>query len=300
MEVVFNILKVIILSIVEGVTEFLPVSSTGHLIIANEFVGLEPEKFANSFNVIIQLGAILSVVVIYFEKLNPFPKRKLKHGDWPEKLKNPETKNLLAKKVYYWFTHNRTVDLWLKIVIAVLPSMVLGLIFDDKIDELLFKPVPVAIALIFYGVIIILLEEKNRKKSDYKYSNPVQVSYKTAFLIGCFQVLAMWPGTSRSAATIIGAMILGLSRPAAAEFSFFLAIPTMVGATLLKLIKMESLVLGQWLMILLGFILSFIVAYIVVKKFLSYVQKNDFKVFGYYRVILGLLVLILVLTGVFN
>ncbi len=300
MEVISNILKVIILSIVEGVTEFLPVSSTGHLIIANQFVGLEPAKFSNSFNVIIQLGAILSVVVIYFEKLNPFPKRKLYHGDWPEKLKDDQTENLWAKKVYYWFTHNRTVELWLKIIVAVLPAMVLGLMFDDKIDELLFKPVPVAIALVFYGIVIILLEEKHKSKTEFKYTDPVQVSYRTAFLIGCFQVLAMWPGTSRSAATIIGAMILGLNRSAAAEFSFFLAIPTMVGATLLKLVKMESLVFGQWMMILLGFVLSFIVAYIVIKKFLSYIQKNDFKVFGYYRIGLGILVFILVATGIFG
>lgn len=300
MDTLYNILKVIVLSIIEGVTEFLPVSSTGHLIIANEFVGLEPEKFANSFNVIIQLGAILSVVVIYFQKLNPFPKKKLNHGDWPIQLKDSNTKNLIPKRIYYWFTHNKTVELWIKIIVAVLPAMVLGLLFDDKIDELLFKPIPVAIALVFYGAVIILVEEKNKNKKDYKYSDPSQVSFRTAFLIGCFQVLAMWPGTSRSAATIIGAMILGLSRYAAAEFSFFLAIPTMVGATLLKLIKMPALAFSQWMMILLGFILSFIVAYIVIKKFLSYVQKNDFKVFGYYRIILGIIVFILVFTGVFN
>ena len=300
METILNIIKVIILSIVEGITEFLPVSSTGHLIIANEFVGLQPDKFANSFNVIIQLGAILSVVVIYFSKLNPFPKEKLRHGDWPAPLKDPQTENLLPKKIYYWFTHNRTVELWLKIIVAVLPAMVLGLMFDDKIDELLFKPVPVAIALIVYGIVIIILEEKNKTKIQFKYTDPAQVSYKTAFLIGCFQVLAMWPGTSRSAATIIGAMILGLNRYAAAEFSFFLAIPTMIGATLLKLIKMPALAFGQWMMILLGFILSFIVAYVVIKKFLSYIQKNDFKIFGYYRIILGLIVFILVFTGVFN
>lgn len=293
MEFIINVIKVLILSIVEGVTEFLPVSSTGHLIIANEFVGLQPEKFANSFNVIIQLGAILSVVVIYWNKLNPFPKEKLIHGDWPEKLKNPETKNLLPKKIYYWFTHNKTVELWLKIVVAVLPAMVLGLLFDDKIDELLFKPLPVALALLVYGIVIIVLEEKNKGKTDFKYTDPAEVSFKTAFLIGCFQVLAMWPGTSRSAATIIGAMILGLSRSAAAEFSFFLAIPTMVGATLLKLIKMETLATSQWILILIGFVLSFIVAYIVIKKFLSYVQKNDFKVFGYYRIILSIIVFIL-------
>lgn len=292
MDYFLDIIKVILLSVVEGVTEFLPVSSTGHLIIVNEFMQLKPESFANAFMVIIQLGAILSVVAIYWKKLNPFDKSKLKHGDWPEKLKDKNTKNLFVKRTYYWFTNNKTVTLWIKIIVAVLPAMVLGLLFDDKIEALLFNYKPVAIALIFYGIVIIILEEINKKKDSYKYTDAGQVSYKTAFLIGCFQVLAMWPGTSRSAATIIGAMILGLSRPAAAEFSFFLAIPTMVGATLLKIFKIQALVLSQWLLILLGFILSYIVAYIVIKKFLTYVQKHDFKLFGYYRVGLGIIVLI--------
>ncbi|NLW52329.1 MAG: undecaprenyl-diphosphate phosphatase [Tissierellia bacterium] len=288
-----DILKVIILSIVEGLTEFLPVSSTGHLILVNEILKLSPEQFANSFNVIIQLGAILAVVVIYWNKLNPFPKTKLVNGDFPAKLKDPNTENRIPKKIYYWFTKNSTVELWLKIAVAIIPSLVLGLLFEEKIDELLFHPMPVAAALIVYGIIIILLEEKNKGRSDYKYTDPVQVTFKTAFLIGCFQVLAMWPGTSRSAATIIGAMILGLNRYAAAEFSFFLAIPTMIGATLLKLIKMPALAFSQWMLILLGFVLSFIVAYIVIKKFLAFVQKNDFKVFGYYRIVLGIIVILI-------
>lgn len=289
---ILDIIKVIILSIVEGFTEFLPVSSTGHLILTNEFLNLSPESFANSFNVIIQLGAILAVVAIYFNKLNPFPKSKLRQGDWPKELKDGSLDNRLAKKTYYWLTHNQTVTLWLKIAVAIIPSMVLGLLFDDFIEEKLFNPTTVAIALIFYGIVIIILENKNKSKKRFKYTDPAQVSFKTAFLIGCFQVLAMWPGTSRSAATIIGAMILGLNRYAAAEFSFFLAIPTMIGATLLKVIKMESLLLSQWFLIILGMILSFIVAYIVIKKFLGYVQKNDFKIFGYYRIVLGFIVLI--------
>lgn len=293
MEFILDFLKVVVLSIVEGVTEFLPVSSTGHLIIANEFLGLKPESFANSFNVIIQLGAILAVVVIYFNRLNPFPKEKLKHGDWPEKLKDEKTEGKLVKKAYYWFNHNNTVTLWLKIIVAVIPSVVLGLMFDDLIEEKLFNPTVVAIALIVYGIIIILIENNNKKKENFKITDTAQVSFKIAFLIGCFQVLAMVPGTSRSAATIIGAMILGLNRTAAAEFSFFLAIPTMIGASLLKLIKMEALTMNQWVLLAAGFILSFIVAYVVIKKFLSYVQKNDFKVFGYYRIILGILVLVI-------
>ena len=288
-----DILKVIILSIVEGLTEFLPVSSTGHLILVNEIVNLSPEKFANAFNVIIQLGAILAVVVIYWNKLNPFPKSKLVHGDFPAKLKNPDTEKRLPKKIYYWFTKNKTVELWLKIAVAIIPSLVLGLLFEEKIDELLFHPMPVAAALIVYGIIIIFMEERNKGKKNFKFTDPVQVTFKIAFLIGCFQVLAMWPGTSRSAATIIGAMILGLNRYAAAEFSFFRAIPTMIGATLLKIIKMPELAMSQWMLILLGFVLSFIVAYVVIKKFLNFIQKNDFKVFGYYRIVLGILVILI-------
>lgn len=293
MEFLSDLLKVIVLSIVEGITEFLPVSSTGHLIIVNEFLKLGPESFANSFNVIIQLGAILSVVVIYFARLNPFPKAKLVNGDWPDKLKDKSTEHRGAKKIYYWFTHNATAALWLKILVALIPSVVLGLLFDDKIEELLFHPTPVAIALIFYGIVIILMERKNKDKEDFKYNDPAQVSFKTAFLIGCFQVLAMWPGTSRSAATIIGGMVLGLNRSSAAEFSFFLAIPTMIGASILKLVKMEPLLASQWILLIIGFILSFVVAYVVIKKFLNYVQKNDFQPFGYYRIVLGILVLII-------
>lgn len=287
-----EIIKVIILSIVEGITEFLPVSSTGHLILANQFIGLSPAEFSNAFMVIIQLGAILAVIAIYFDKLNPFGKSKLTNGKYPESIEKMSGSKAFVNKAYYWFNNNETVSLWIKIIVAAIPSAVLGLLFDDVIDELLFKPLPVAIALIVYGIIIILLEKKNEGKENFKISNVFDVTFKTAFIIGCFQVLAMWPGTSRSAATIIGAMVLGLNRSAAADFSFFLAIPTMLGATLLKILKTTGLTSSQWGLILLGFILSFIVAYVVIKKFLAYVQKNDFAVFGYYRIALGILVLV--------
>lgn len=291
-----EIIKVIILSIVEGITEFLPVSSTGHLILANQFIGLSPAEFSNAFMVIIQLGAILAVIAIYFDKLNPFGKSKLTNGKYPESIEKMSGSKAFVNKAYYWFNNNETVSLWIKIIVAAIPSAVLGLLFDDVIDELLFKPLPVAIALIVYGIIIILLEKKNEGKENFKISNVFDVTFKTAFIIGCFQVLAMWPGTSRSAATIIGAMVLGLNRSAAADFSFFLAIPTMLGATLLKILKTTGLTSSQWGLILLGFIVSFVVAYVVIKKFLAYVQKNDFAVFGYYRIALGILVLIYFLT----
>lgn len=286
----WEIIKVIILSIVEGVTEFLPVSSTGHLILVNQFVDLKPEAFSNAFMVIIQLGAILAVVAIYFDKLNPFSKKKLNGGGYPTSIESLSGRKKLINKSYYWFTQNKTVTLWLKIIVAAIPAAVLGVLFDDKIDELLFKPIPVAIALVTYGIVIIFMESKNKGKLNYKVEDVFQVTYKMALIIGFFQVLAMWPGTSRSAATIIGAMILGLNRKAAADFSFFLAIPTMLGATLLKIVKTTGLTSSQWGLIVLGFILSFFVAYVVIKKFLSYIQRNDFAIFGYYRVILGVIV----------
>ncbi|MCT1797012.1 undecaprenyl-diphosphate phosphatase [Helcococcus kunzii] len=287
-----DIIKVIILSIIEGITEFLPVSSTGHMILANEFVNLEPKAFSDTFMVIIQLGAILAVIAIYFNRLSPFGKDKLDGGAYPQKVEQISGWTKFVNKLYYWFNHNETVELWKKVIVAVIPAAVLGVLFDDKIEGLLFFPIPVAIALIFYGIVIIFLEERNKSKANYKFTDVMQLSYKTALLIGLFQVLAMWPGTSRSAATIIGGMILGLNRKTAADFSFFLAIPTMLGATLLKVVKAGAMTGAQWGLIALGFVLSFIVAYVVIKKFLAYIQKNDFKVFGYYRIVLGILVLL--------
>lgn len=293
MDKIIDIIKVIILSIVEGITEFLPVSSTGHMILANEVVQLNPADFSANFMVIIQLGAILSVIVIYFNKLNPFGKDKFdKTKDLPGHVTKMTGFKKFINTIYFWFKNNKTANLWLKIAFAVIPSGVLGLMFDDLIEEKLFGPIPVAIALIFYGIIIILLERANKDKTSFAYTDVFSLSWKTAFLIGCFQVLAMWPGTSRSAATIIGGMLLGLNRKAAADFSFFLAIPTMVGATLLKIFKATGMTTWQWFLIGLGFVLSFIIAYIVIKKFLAYIQKNDFKVFGYYRIILGVVVLL--------
>ncbi|WP_311376424.1 undecaprenyl-diphosphate phosphatase [Anaerococcus lactolyticus] len=280
---IINLIKVLILSLVEGITEFLPVSSTGHLILVNQFVKLEPEGFSNAFNVIIQLGAILSVVVIYFEKLNPWAKSK---QELPKKYKDLNAQS----KAYYLATHpdKTTINLWLKVIVGVLPAMVLGLLFDDLIDAYLFNPITVAAMLLLWGIIIIFIEKKNK---TIKYDSLKDVPYTTIIMIGLFQCLAMVPGTSRSAATIIGAMILGLSRPAAAEFSFFLAIPTMLGATLLKLIKNLGDFTGtEWTLILLGMILSFIVAFIVIKQFLAYVKKHDFIPFGIYRIILAVVV----------
>jgi undecaprenyl-diphosphatase len=259
------ILKAVFLGIVEGITEFLPISSTGHMILVDEFLKLSGDKsFTTAFEVIIQLGAILSVVVIYFNKLWPFS------GSAEEKK---------AK----WL-------LWAKVIFAVLPAVILGFGFHKVIEEKLFNPITVASALIFYGIVIILLESFWKKSAVI--TDVANVTFKIALLIGLFQCLAMMPGTSRSAATIIGGLLLGLNRAAAAEFSFFLAIPTMAGASLLKIVKNGlSFNAGQWGIIAIGFIVSFLVAWLVIKVFINFIQKHDFKVFGYYRIVLGIIVL---------
>lgn len=281
-------LKVLILSIVEGITEFLPVSSTGHLILVNEFVKLEPAEFSNAFNVIIQLGAIMAVVVLYFKRLNPWDYEKT--GNYfPKNYKKLNGQS----RFYYRLTHpdQRTIELWKRVIVGVLPAGVLGLLFDDFIDEHLFNPMVVATMLLIWGLIIIFVEKRNKNNNGFVNDNITNVSYKTVLAIGFFQALAMIPGTSRSAATIMGAMILGLSREAAAEFSFFLAIPTMLGATLLKVVKnVHGFTGGQWLLILAGMVLSFIVAYVVIKKFMEYISKHDFIPFGIYRIILSAVV----------
>ncbi|TRW28301.1 undecaprenyl-diphosphate phosphatase [Criibacterium bergeronii] len=264
-----DILKVILLSFVEGLTEFLPISSTGHLILVNEFIKLEPESFANIFSIIIQLGAIMSVVVLYFSRLNPFSKEKKE-----------------AQK-------KETLRTWGLVIVGVLPAVILGLKFDDFIDAHLMNSYVVAAMLFIWGIGIILLEKMNKKATIINLSG---MSYKTAFLIGIAQCFAMIPGTSRSAATIIGAMLLGCNRKVAAEFSFFLAIPTMFGATLLKVVKI--FVKGipitgfEVFLIVLGMVLSFIVALVVIKKFMRYIKEHDFVPFGIYRIVLAVIVVI--------
>ena len=271
---ILDILKVILMSLVEGLTEFIPVSSTGHMIIVEQFLKLsENKQFVNAFEIIIQLGAILSVVVYYWNKIWPFSSKLL-----PQKRKE-------------------IILMWIKIIVAVFPAVVLGLLFDDVIDEHLFNPMTVSVMLVVYGILLIWLESGKKRKEKFK--NIAELPIITAVEIGVFQSLAMVPGTSRSAATIIGGVLLGLNRVLATEFSFFLAIPTMLGATLLKIIKIGSGLGGyEWFLIALGFIFSFIFAYGVIKIFMNYIKKHDFKIFGYYRIIVGIIILILFLTGV--
>ena len=267
-----EILKAVLFGIVEGITEWLPISSTGHLILLNEFIRLDvTDSFYEMFEVVIQLGAILAVVVLFFRKLNPFSPKK----------------DSLEKK--------NTWNLWGKVLVAVLPSVVLGLAFDDWMDTHLYHYGVVAVALIVYGVAFLLVEQRNKEKAP-KIGDVSQIDYRTALLIGMFQCLSLIPGTSRSGATILGAILLGVSRGAGAEFSFFLAIPTMVGASGLKLVDYlldGGRPSGQELWILLtGCLVSFLVSMLVIRALMEFVRKHSFAPFGIYRIVLGGAVLV--------
>jgi undecaprenyl-diphosphatase len=267
-----EILKAVLFGIVEGITEWLPVSSTGHLILLDEFIRLKvTAEFYEMFEVVIQLGAILAVIVLFFHKLWPFSPKK----------STQEKKN--------------TWNLWFKVIVAVIPSAVLGLLLDDWMDAHLYNYVVVAIALIFYGIAFLLVERKNDGKA-FKIDSVEAIDYKTALLIGAFQCLSLIPGTSRSGSTILGAILLGVARPAGAEFSFFLAIPTMVGASGLKLLKylLEGMIpsMGEIAVLITGCVVSFLVSLLVIRALMDYVRKHSFSVFGIYRIILGAAVLV--------
>ena len=266
-------LKVIILGIVEGITEWLPVSSTGHLILVGDLLspGLS-DAFMEMFNVVIQLGAIMAVVVLYFHKLNPFSPRKTER-----------------QKMLTW-------QMWIKVAIASVPAAIIGLLFNDILDELFYKPLPVAIMLIVYGVLFVVIENKNKDQKPVVKSIS-GLTVQMLLWIGFFQMLALIPGTSRSGATIIGALIIGVSREVAAEFTFFLAIPVMFGASLLKLIKFGfHFTLGEFGYLMLGCIVSFGVSIVAIKFLMNYIKKNDFKVFGYYRIVLGTIIILVSLV----
>ena len=265
-------LKAVLFGIVEGITEWLPVSSTGHLILLDEFMELQVSPaFYEMFQVVIQLGAILAVIVLFFHKLNPFSPKKderQKHNTWV---------------------------LWIKVIVAVIPSAVAGLLLDDWLDEHLYNFVVVAIMLIVYGVAFILVERRNTQLAPV-IRKTSQIDYRTALLMGAFQCLSLIPGTSRSGATILGGIFLGVSRAAAAEFSFFMAIPTMLGASALKLLKFlleDVTATGTEVMVLItGCVVSFLVSLFVIKSLMEYVRKNSFSIFGLYRIVLGAVVLL--------
>ncbi|SET92667.1 undecaprenyl-diphosphate phosphatase [Lacrimispora sphenoides] len=266
---IIEILKVIVLGIVEGFTEWLPISSTGHMILVDEIIHLnQPSAFKNMFLVVIQLGAILAVLVLYFDKLNPFSVRK-----------KPAQKQA-------------TLVLWSKIILACIPAAVIGFLVDDILDEYLMNGYVVAATLILYGVLFIIIENRNQYRS-FEVQKVGDISYQTALWIGLFQLLALIPGTSRSGATILGAMILGCSRAASAEFSFFLGIPVMFGASLLKVVKYGMNFTGpQVFYLILGMVIAFVVSVYSIKFLMGYIRQHDFKFFGYYRIVLGAVVLL--------
>ena len=269
-----DVLKVIILGIVEGITEWLPVSSTGHLILVGDLLSPDlSDKFMEMFNVVIQLGAIMAVVVIYFHKLNPFSPRKTN-----------------KQKMLTW-------QMWIKVFIASIPAGVVGVLFNDILDELFYKPLPVAVMLIVYGVLFIIIENRNKGKRP-SVTKISELSVSMLLWIGFFQMLALIPGTSRSGATIVGALLIGVSREVAAEFTFFLAIPAMFGASLLKLGRFGLGFTGkEFGLLMLGCIVSFALSIVAIKFLMNYIKKNDFKVFGYYRIILGAIIVAISLAG---
>ena len=267
-----EIIKAILFGIVEGITEWLPISSTGHMILLNDLIKLSvTDEFYSMFEVVIQLGAILAVVLIYFKEIFPWGFGKNKN----------DTK--------------KTLNLWGKILVACIPAAVLGLLLDDWLDEHLYNSVVVALALIIYGIIFIIIERK--KVGTRKTKSIDDISYKQAFQVGMFQLLSLVPGTSRSGSTIIGGLLVGLDRKVAATFTFFLAIPVMVGASLLKILKyflktgtvFTSL---EWSILIVGCIVAFIISIVVIKFLMNYIKKHDFQAFGWYRIVLGILVLI--------
>lgn len=276
---IIEILKSILFGIVEGITEWLPISSTGHLILVEQFVkftNVSPD-FWNMFQVVIQFGAILAVVILYWNKIWPITKNKEK---------------AISKTGLLSYFDKSIMSLWGKILVACIPAAVIGLLFDDVFEALFYNPTCIAIALIVFGIAFIVIENWNKGRKGQKEKNS-QITYKDAIIIGIFQLLAaIFPGTSRSGATIIGGLLIGLSRPNAAEFTFYLAIPTMLGASLLKLVKFGFAFTGIELAILLvGMLVSFLVSVVVIKFLMDYIKKHDFKVFGYYRIILGLIVI---------
>lgn len=272
METFIEIIKAIFIGIVQGITEWLPVSSTGHMIIANEFIKLDvSEGCWNLFEVITQLGSILAVIILFFDKLNPWSKNK--------------TQELKTK----------TWSLWLKVIVAVLPAAIIGILFEDFLDEHLYNFVTVAIALLVYGILFIVIERLNKNRK-MEYTDVYDIDYPTALKIGCFQVLSLIPGTSRSGSTILGASTVKVSRTAAAEFSFFLAIPVMLGASALKVLKFivngGALNTTEIIVLISGTLTAFAVSLFVIKLLMSFVKNHSFESFGWYRIGLGITLLI--------
>ena len=283
-----EVLKAILFGIVEGITEWLPVSSTGHMIILESLFDVKntySDAFWSLFLVVIQLGAIIAVVICFFNKLNPFGGKS---------LADPSRKKNQAEKKSIWL-------LWAKVIVACVPAAIVGLVLDDVLDKYLYNSITVSITLIIYGVLFIVLEIWNKKRS-FKITSSSDLTWRQAILIGCFQLLALIPGTSRSGVTILGAMLLLCNREVASEFSFFLSIPVMLGASFVKIVKFfikgNPIQSTELLFLGIGCIVAFGVSMLVIKLLMSFIKKHDFKVFGYYRIVLGIVLIILLLTGV--
>ena len=288
---IIELLKVILLGIVEGITEWLPISSTGHMILVDEFIHLNvSQDFMDVFLVVIQLGAILAVVVLYWNKLWPFYIKKLPRRTQMAIAKKPKWAQVILNFVERYCDKDKWI-LWFKILVACMPTIIIALPFNDIIEKKFYNYVVVAIALIVYGVLFIVIENYNKRRRP-TCTRLDDLSFKTALIIGCFQVLSVIPGTSRSGSTIIGGILAGTSRTVAAEFTFFLAIPVMFGASLLKLVKFGFAFSSTELIILIvGVVVSFVVSILAIKFLMGYIKKHDFKAFGWYRIILGILVL---------
>lgn len=277
MDFIIEILKVIFLGIVEGITEWLPISSTGHMLLVDEFIKMNvSSEFKEMFFVVIQLGAILAVVVMFWNKMWPFKRKDTEDGI-------NKKGSILKKNIW---------SLWFKVVVACIPGAVVTIAFDDFIEAHLHTPTVIAITLIFYGIAFIIVERWNKTRTP-KINTLSDITYKTAFIIGLFQVLSIIPGTSRSGSTIIGSLLIGVSRVAAAEFTFFLAVPVMFGLSFIKLLKFGLLFKVSELSILLvGMAVAFFVSLLVIKFLMGYIKKHDFQIFGWYRIILGAVVLV--------
>ena len=276
----FEIIKSVIFGLVEGITEWLPISSTGHLILVEQFLKFKEvsPEFLGMFQVVIQFGAILAVVMLYFKNIWPFTKDK--------------NKAIKEKGILSYFNKD-IMMLWGKILVGCIPAAIIGLLFDEVFEELFYNPICIAIALIVFGIAFIVIENWKKKSKRKTKDENSEITYKDALIIGIFQLLAaIFPGTSRSGATIIGGLLIGLSRPNAAEFTFYLAIPTMLGASLLKLVKFGFVFSSiEIIVLLVGMLVSFLVSIAVIKFLMGYIKKHDFRVFGYYRIILGIIVL---------
>lgn len=276
---ILEIFKAVILGIVEGITEWLPISSTGHMILVDEFLKLDvSDEFKEMFEVVIQLGAIMAVVILYWKKLFPFGKKN---------NQSPLRKNGVGA-----YIKTDIFIMWFKVLISCIPAAVIGLLFEDQMNKLFYNSWVVAIALIVFGIAFIIIENWNKNKSS-KINSISELTYNAALIIGVFQVIAaVFPGTSRSGATIVGALLIGVSRTVAAEFTFYLAVPVMFGASLLKLVKFGfDFTASEAVILLTGMVVAFLVSIVVIKFLMDYIKKHDFKVFGWYRIILGILVI---------